>query len=98
MMRRMSKRFAALAAVAASTSGSSAIRSFTPSDEHDVEDHDERERAHAQQHGGPVPDLVALHHALGLGVAAREAPHQPAQLVLRLAFGDQRYADRHDRI
>src|SRR4051812_50212810 len=91
MIRRMSKRFAALAAVAASTSGSSAMGSLTPSDEDDVEDHDEREGAHAEQPRRAVPDPVALHHALGLGVSAGQAPHQPPQLLLPLGLWHERH-------
>src|SRR5919112_5055482 len=103
MMRRMSKRLAAFAAVASSTSGSAgAWGSFAmlapPSDEDDVEDHDERQRAYAEQHRRPVPGALLLGQPLGLGILARQPPDQPAELVLRLGLGDQRHGHRHDGV
>src|ERR1700750_3503848 len=100
MIRRMSKRFAALRAAAASTSGASwaSVAIVAPSsDEDDVQDHDEAERHAAEQPHRAVPDLVALLHALWLGVPSRQAPHEAAQLLLGLRLGDRRNDDRHHR-
>src|SRR5919108_3484135 len=100
MMRRMSNRFAALAAAAASTSGGfwASVAIWSSLDEDDVQDHDEREGAHAQEPRRPVPDLLALLHALGLGVLARQPPDEAPQVVLRLRLRDERDDDRDDGV
>src|SRR3954454_10428381 len=101
MIRRMSKRLAALAAVAASMSGgcwASAAMVRGLLDEHDVEDHDERDRARAEEPRRAVPGALLLAHALGLDVASRQAPDEPAELFGVLGLGDERDADRHDGI
>src|SRR3954453_10373134 len=102
IIRRMSKRLAALAAVAPSMSGGGSWASAAMVggllDEHDGEDHDERGRPRAKQPRRAVPDAVLLAHAVGLDVASRQAPDEPAQLLGLLRPGDERDADRHDGI
>src|SRR5438270_10321866 len=55
------------------------VRLASVSDEDDVHDHDQDDRAGAEQHRGAPPELVALVRAL-LGLCgSRLAPHEPLQ-------------------
>src|SRR5439155_13135216 len=103
MMRRMSNRLAARAALTSSSSltpcspvpgtpkGRSGSDAMTPSDEDDVQDDQDRDRDAGQQPRRAPPQLVARVFVLLPLLRPRQAPHQPAQLLRGLGLGEERY-------
>src|SRR4051812_40488909 len=107
MMRRMSKRFAARAARASSSSvapvgaislevrnGCSWSAMESSLDEQQVEYGHQPERAEAQHLRRAEPRLVAGDRVVLL-LLALEAPDEPAQLLLGLRLRHERHADEH---
>src|SRR5437764_1348612 len=108
MMRRMSKRLAARALVASSTSSSpveevtgarkgwssTSGMTFLLSEDH-VEGDDQHERSGAEQGGRAVPLLVA-DDRVGFLRFALEPPHEAAELALWLGLCKHRDAHEHD--
>src|SRR3954471_18528147 len=100
MIRRMSNRLAARAARASSSSPRTSVGSWPAPgprkgcccsdtarllDEDDVQDDDQGQRAPGEEGRGAPPELVArIGVLLLLRVGPREAPHEPAQLLVGL--------------
>src|SRR4051812_32956019 len=109
MMRRMSKRLSSRALPASSAARPASSSAPGPrkgicgsdtvllSDEDDVQDHDESERAAGEQAGRAPPDLVRLVRWV-LRLAALEPPDEAAQLLLWLRLGEERDHHRDDEV